>query len=136
MGDKCPFCGRKKTPFSSNPEDHCRWVGKYSVDLAKARSIYCYEAQIVTLNSIIDFYHNLSAGDKCPYDNGECDAKVALKDGLAKAIKVVEVVGTYGIEVPHGRNIELATRMILIKKKAQAILPELRELAGEGRINS
>lgn len=42
----CQFCGREAKPFSSDPSDHCCWVGDLADKLKGIRSISCYESQL------------------------------------------------------------------------------------------
>ena len=60
MKDKCPFCGAEDKSYSSNPKDHCHWVGKYAKDLAGVRSSYCYERQIANLTQVQAFLANVA----------------------------------------------------------------------------
>jgi len=46
MTETCPFCGMREDIFSYNPEDYCRWVGKYADDFKGLRSVSCYERQL------------------------------------------------------------------------------------------
>ena len=64
MEDKCPFCGREARPVSSNPEDHCCWVGKYANDLKGVRSSSCYEAQIASLEALVREMGKLMSSNK------------------------------------------------------------------------
>ena len=55
--------------------------------------------------------------------------------GLAKEMgEVIKVVQQYGIEVPHGKNMELATRLLAVRKHGEEILnrPEVVEIMKEG----
>ena len=45
MGD-CSYCGQENNPVSSDPTDHCQWVGILSNRLVGVRSTFCYERQI------------------------------------------------------------------------------------------
>ncbi len=49
----CLFCGAEEKPFSSNPEDHCMWVGEYAHKLKGVRSPYCYERELARKDALL-----------------------------------------------------------------------------------
>jgi hypothetical protein len=95
--DKCKFCGAEENPTSSDPTDHCEWVGKYSKKLTGVRSIYCYERELASLRA------DLEAKDKLLRE-----AVLMLKRWVDNSLSE-----EYGIELltsskPHPRSETIA----------------------------
>jgi hypothetical protein len=63
---------------------------------------------------------------------GTLEELAALKKVLREAGEVVKAVNKYGIEVPHGKNGELADKIAAIMYKADVLLSEIERLVREG----
>lgn len=51
--DKCQYCGREENPMSSNPDDHCVWVGEFAERLKGVRSPSCYETELAAKDALL-----------------------------------------------------------------------------------
>ena len=76
------------------------------------------EAQLATQAVLIQHYVELAAGDSCPYDKGECDAKAALLEKLEKCIDIVQLA-EYSAEFDR-------TGIAALVFKSKALLPKLK----------
>jgi len=109
MTETCPFCGMREDIFSYNPEDYCRWVGKYADDFKGLRSVSCYERQLAQ-----------------------------QADMLREAKKVVELLAwcgcncesEYKMPLPGNDPKENHTKECIVGK-AQALLPKLEAMVKE-----